>query len=498
MGGHYRPLSAADLSQLDQAARSILIDIGMAEAPDEVITTISNAGGWLDKGGRLHYSRELIQQALDGLARDFVLCGRDPTHDLYLSPGRVYVGTGGAAPLILDMDNGQYRDSTLNDLYDAARLVDNLEHIHFFSRSLVARDMPDLHTLDINTAYACLAGTNKHVFSAASEANNVKDIAQICYAIAGSRAAFEERPFLSLNCNMAVPPLRFDAESCAISAEAVRYGIPLHVNTFGQIGASSPVTLAGAVAQTVAETLAGMIFAWLLNPQAKLIFGPRPMLTDLRTGAMAGGSAEGAIATAACIQMANYYGLPNSVIAGATDSKLADAQSGYEKGLTITLAAQAGCNLITQASGMQASLMGCALESYVIDNDMLGLIMKSLNRIEVSPETLALDSINAVVRDEGHFLGRAETLERMQSDFLYPELGDRRSIDEWLADNSKNIREVALERTRQLLHTHYPQTITPEVDKQLHSQFSISTTFGHHTKYNTEQTDVKLQNTGDA
>jgi trimethylamine--corrinoid protein Co-methyltransferase len=258
-----------------------------------------------------------------------------------------------------------------------------------------------------------------------------------------------------------------------VAAEAVRRGIPLHVNTFGQMGASSPVTTAGSIAQTVAETLAGMIFAWLIEPSAKLVFGTRPMLTDLRSGAMSGGSAEGALAMAACAQMANYYRLPNSSIAGATDSKLADAQSGYEKSLSITLAAQAGSNLVTQAAGMQGSLMGCALESYVIDNDMLGIVMKTLVPIEVSDETLALDAIDQVVRGEGHFLGRPETLERMQSDFVYPEIADRGSIEEWQAAGSRDIRKLARERTRQILAQHYPRHIGADLDRQLRGEFDI-------------------------
>jgi trimethylamine--corrinoid protein Co-methyltransferase len=473
IGGRYQPLNSADLPKIDAAARSILSEVGMAEAPDIVIETVTKGGGHLDADRRLHLSPELIENALNGMQRYFALCGQNPVHDLQLDVKRVYAGSGGAAPLILDLDSGRYRESTLRDLYDAARLVDSLDNIHFFSRSLVARDMPDTKSLDINTAYACLAGTEKHVFAAATEAAHVEDIANMCYAVAGSREAFEARPFLSMNCNMSVPPLRFDAESCEIAAEAVRFGIPLHSNTFGQMGASSPVTLAGSIAQTIAETLCGMIFAWLLNPEAKVILGTRPMLTDLRTGAMSGGSAEGAIATAASVQMANYYKLPNSVIAGATDSKIADAQSGYEKSITVTLAAQAGCNLITQASGMQASLMGCALESYVIDNDMLGVIMKSLSEIEVNDETLALNSIDEVAHGEGHFLGRTETLERMESDFVYPEIGDRRTIAEWETEGAPDIRSVALDRTRQILKQHHPSHLSEELDAKLREQFDI-------------------------
>ena len=473
VGGRYQPLAQADLEKLDRAARSILIEIGVADAPQIVVDAVTGAGGSVDADARLHYPQALIDSALDGMARGFALCGQAAEFDLQLEPGRVHVGSGGAAPLILDLESGSYRESTLLDLYTAARLVDSLRNIHFFSRSLVARDMPDSTSLDINTAYACLAGTRKHVFSAATEAASVAGIAEMCYLVAGSEDAFRTRPFLSLNCNLAVPPLRFDPESCAVASEAVRHGIPLHVNTFGQMGASSPVTTAGSIAQTVAETLAGMIFAWLVEPAAKLVFGTRPMLTDLRSGAMSGGSAEGSLAMAACAQIANYYRLPNSTIAGATDSKLADAQSGYEKSLGIALAAQAGSNLVTQAAGMQGSLMGCALESYVIDNDMLGGIMRSLVRIEVSDETLALEAIDQVVRGEGHFLGRPETLQRMQSDFVYPEIADRNSIEEWQAAGGRDIREVARERTRKILEQHYPRHFSAELDRQLRERFDI-------------------------
>jgi trimethylamine--corrinoid protein Co-methyltransferase len=174
-----------------------------------------------------------------------------------------------------------------------------------------------------------------------------------------------------------------------------------------------------------------MVIGWLADPSARLVFGPRPMITDLRTGGMSGGSGEQALLTAASIQMARHLGLPNSTIAGASDSKIADAQAGYEKALNVTLAAQAGCNFITQACGMQAGLMAASLESYVIDNDMLGSVLKSLSPVEVSDATLALDSIASVVSGEGHFLGQPDTLARMSSDFLYPQLADRQPPAAW-------------------------------------------------------------------
>ena len=216
-----------------------------------------------------------------------------------------------------------------------------------------------------------------------------------------------------------------------------------------------------------------MIFAWLVDPTAKVTFGARPMITDLRTGAMSGGSGEQAVLMAAATQMAQFYDLPNTCIAGATDSKLADAQSGYEKSLSVTLAAQVGANAITQACGMHASLMGCSLESYVIDNDMLGGILRTLSPLEITEETLSTKDIAEVATGEGHFLGQAQTFQRMQSDFLYPNIADRRTPTEWEAAGSKDIHEIAREHTRQTLKSHFPTHVSDEIDQQLRDSLDI-------------------------
>ncbi|MFT5113122.1 MAG: trimethylamine--corrinoid protein Co-methyltransferase [Parasphingorhabdus sp.] len=472
-GGQFRPLSSADCQQIDAAARLILSKTGLSEAPESVIKIVNHAGGSLSSDQRLLFPKELVDSALKGIRKDVVLHGQIAGYELDLTGANIQMGSGGAAPYILDINTDKYRESNLQDLYDAARIVDSLDNIHFFSRSMVARDMPTLSLLDINTAYASLSGTGKHVCVPASEVASVKPIVDLVHLLAGSEQVFNQRPFLSLLVNHAVPPLRFDAESCEVLLEAARLGIPIHANTFGQMGASSPVTMAGCLAQTVAETLAGMIIGWLANPQVPLIFGTRPMLTDLRTGAMTGGSGEQALLMAATAQMARYYDLPGSTIAGATDSKVADAQSGYEKCQTVLMAAQAGSNMITQACGMHASLMACALESYIIDNDMLGGILRSLVPIKVNQNTLAVNTIDQVVRGEGHFLGEADTLARMQSDFLYPDIADRQNFEEWEKAGAHDIREIAKQKTREILDNHYPDHIPGEMDAAIRRQFDI-------------------------
>lgn len=472
-GGRLSPLSRSDMQQIHEAVLNILSTVGFSDVSVPALERVVAAGGEISDNHRLCFPKELVESALHGLRRDITLCGQHPEVDLMLTGKRVYVGTGGASPAVADIHTGEYRDSTLQDVYDAARLADALDNVHFYSRSVVARDMPNSLALDVNTAYASLSGTRKHVMVSATDSKSVEAIANMCWLIAGSRERFTERPFLSLNINHAVSPMRFSEEAIDVLMTAAALDIPVHTNTFSQLGASSPVTIAGCIAQTMAETLAGMVVAWVVNPRVSAICGPRPMVTDLRTGAISGGSGEQALLTAGVVQMAQFYDLPNSTIAGATDSKISDAQSGYEKCLSVTLAAHTGSNLITQACGVQAGLMACSFESFVVDNEMLGAILRTLTPVEVSANTLNIDQIIQAVSGEGHFLGHQETLERMQTDFLYPDIADRQPYEMWAANGANDIRTVANQRAQQLLQDHYPTHLSAAIDKRLRAEFDI-------------------------
>ena len=473
VGGRLALLRGEELALIHDAALAILAGTGLADPTDKATDLVLAAGGSLSPDGRLLFPPALIERVIDSLPGRITLCGRRPGTDLVLGGTGVHLGSGGAAAQILDLYTGRYRDSVLSDIHDAARIVEQMDHIHFFSRPMVARDIEDPAAMELNTAWACLAGTSKHVMVSASSVASVDAIAALAHRIAGSEAAFCDRPFLSLNVNHVVPPLRFDPDSVDVLIHAARRGIPVMVNTFGQLGASSPVTIAGCVAQTTAETLAGMVLAWLAAPDVCAIFGPRPMVTDLRTGAMAGGGGEQAKLTAAAIQMARRYGLPSSTIAGASDSKWPDAQAGHEKCLSVTLALQAGAAFVTQAAGTQASLMATALESYVIDNDMLGSILSAHTAIEVSEATLDPAAIHAAVTGAGHFLGEAETLARMNSDFLYPQIGDRRTIGEWQDDGAADSWKRAHARVREILAAPPPRLIDAALAAQLEKEFDL-------------------------
>lgn len=472
-GGQYEPLTISGIDEIQEAVLDLLETLGLSQAPQCMIDIVTANGGTYTEQGRLLFPRQLVHKALTGIRRDVILWSRRSEYHLNLSGTRVHVGTGGAAPRIQDIDTQAYRKTTIRDLYDMARIVDLQEHIHFFSRPVVVTDAPNSFDLDVNTLYACLAGTSKHICMSVTLPEHVKTIAGICYAIAGGEADFRKRPFLTIMATHVVPPMRFATESCEIVEQAVRWGLPVQLISAGQMGATSPVTLAGSIVQAVAESLAGTIFAWLIDPNAAIIFAPKPLVSDLRTGAMCGGGGEQAVVMAAAAQIGRHYGLPVACIAGYSDSKVHDAQAGYEKSLSVTLAAHAGCNMISHACGTLASMLGSSLESYIIDNDMLGGVLRSIHGVEVNQETIATNTIRDVVHGEGHFLSHAQTLERMETDYVYPQIADRQTPDAWASNGSQDILERARMKVLEILDGHRPVYLTPEIDAMLRSQFNI-------------------------
>jgi trimethylamine--corrinoid protein Co-methyltransferase len=447
-GGRFRPLSDHEVERVHQTALDLLENVGMADPIPEVRDLALKKGGSIDEHGRLSLPRGLVEDVIAGAARSFVRHGRDPEHDLDVGGSRVHFGGGGEAITVVDFVTGRYRPSTLIDLYDMARLVDRLDNIHAFGRLVVATDIPDLLEQDINMAYAQLAGTTKSFGVGFSRGTHVEAAVAMFDAVLGGEGRFRKRPFCTFTGCPVVSPLRFGKNNSEVLIAGARAGAPVDVVVAPQAGATAPAALAGALVQTIAETLAGLVLINLVSPGHPTIFGAWPFVTDLRSGAFSGGGGEEAILSAAAVQMGEFYDLPRSVGAGMTDSKLPDSQAGYEKGITTMLAGLAGANLVEEAAGFVSSLLGCSFEGFVIDDDMLGMVQRALRGIEVTDETLSYEVIKDTVLGAGHYLAHPQTLALMETEYLYPTVGDRTTPDEWEAGGSLDIRERARARAQ--------------------------------------------------
>src|SRR5262247_3472200 len=271
-GGNFKPLTEADQQRIHQAALDVLEQVGFADAIPSGIEAMTRVGAKLGSNGRLTFPRALVEDTIAMAARKFPLCGQDPKHDMEPWGKKVYFGTAGAAVHIVDPITGEYRESYLQDLYDIARIVDEMEHIHFFQRAVVPRDLPDPREMDINTCYASIMGTTKHVGTSWVAAEHLEASFQMLHAVAGGEDKWRARPFVSQSNCFVVPPLKFAVDACKCLELAVRGGMPVLLLSAGQAGATAPAALAGTIVQATAEVIAGLIYVNALKPGAPAIF----------------------------------------------------------------------------------------------------------------------------------------------------------------------------------------------------------------------------------
>ncbi len=471
-GGQYRPLLQADVERIVDAAKAVLERTGIELCDSPCRNVLLKAGCTVDAAtDRVLIPRNVVEQGLDAAAREVLLAGRAPEHDMTIGANRVYMGTGGSAINIVDLD-GSMRQTTLVDNFNIGRLVDKLEHVHFYMRPVVSRDVPVEH-LDINQYYACLAATKKHVMANAYDVENVPLIRQMGEILAGGSDEMDARPVLSFVACWTVSPLRYAEETVAVVDAIVENRMPVVLSSAPQSGATSPAALAGTLVQIWAEQLSGIAYVNLLKPGHPVIVGCVPAQADLRTGSYTGGSAEASVMNAACAQIAQYLKLPLYNSSGIVDSKTSDSQTGIEKMVTGLAAGLAGANYIHHSAGFLESMLTVAYDQYVIDNDVNGQVMRMVRGIEVTDDSLSIDVIDEACRGEGHYLSHPQTMALMNTDYLYPDLMDRSNRADWEADGSRDMRDRARDKARKILAESWPQAIPPEIDDELRRRFNI-------------------------
>ena len=472
-GGTYKPLSEAGMAKIHASALEALEVIGLSNAPSSGVEILTGAGAILGDDGRIRFPRALVEDMLAVAARNITLHARDTRHDLHLSGTNVHFGTAGAAVHIVDPITLDYRDSTAQDLYDAARLVDNLDNIHFYQRTMVCRDVIDNVDMDLNTLYACLAGTKKHVGTSFFDPDAVAPAFDILHQVAGGEDKWLERPFVSNSNCFVVPPMKFAEESCRVMEDCIRRGMPMLLLSAGQAGATAPAPIALAIVQAMAECLAGVVYVNAIKKGAPAIFGTWPFVSDLRTGAMSGGSAEQALLTAGCAQMHRFYDLPGGAASGISDSKLPDMQAGWEQGITNTLAGLAGLNMCYEAVGMHASLLGFCMESLILGDDLLGQAMRCVRGIEVTEDSTSIEAMKEVcLGGPGHYLGSDQTLKLMQTEYIYPKVANRMSPKEWNEAGKPVLLDKAIERKNEIL-SRAGNVIDPQIDAAIRAKYNI-------------------------
>ncbi|MBS3735575.1 MAG: trimethylamine methyltransferase family protein [Candidatus Bipolaricaulota bacterium] len=473
VGDKLKLLNEDEVELIHESALKLLKNLGVKVDSEEFLEILEGNGARVNyENGRAKLSPELVRDYLEIAPSRITLHGRKKEYDLSLEDRKVHYGTGGAAVKILDLNSEEVRSSTLEDQARLARLVENLDNVHFFQAPVVPTDVPE-EDLSLNSVYASLTGTHKNVQESVTSPEKVDEIVDMGAIIAGSREEFLARPFVSFVTSWMVSPLKLDIETTKVLRRITNYKIPVALSTAPVTGSTAPATLSGLLVQVHAEELFGITLAQMFSEETPVLYGPVPAAANMKNMAYLAGAPETGMMNAATVQLANHIDVPIYSDAGETDSKLPDTQAGAEAALNLLQVGLAGGNYIHHAAGMMESMLCVADEKFVIDNDIIGMALRVLQGIDVDQDKLGLDVIEEV-GPGNNFLTQPHTVNYSRSDEFYkPSVVDREDRTTWENNGSMETRPRARKRARELLEDVEDNLLPEDVDEKIRDRFNI-------------------------
>ena len=460
VGGQLELLSRTELDKIHGATMEVLRRLGIKVYEPQALELFRKAGADVDKKTMMvKIPESLVKETIRRAPSGFKLYGRDPKYELDYSGNKVHFGVSGLAVKVHDLE-GKTRLGTLKDVEDLARLADALDNIHHIIMMVTPSDVPvEVHHLwtflaDWKNSRKATEGYNW----TARKAMETIDMASI---LRGGTDELVRKPCL-LGFTNPVSPMQLSKELTEGALVYAKYKQPMIYAPEALAGGTAPASLAGLIVQQNAEVLSGIMVSQLANPGTPVLYGTVSAALDMRTGTPALGGPEVGLINVATAQLGRYYNLPRRGTGGNTDSKAVDAQAGAETGLSLLMAAMAGINFIYDATGALDGTLTISYEKLVIDNEIAGMISRTLRGIEVSVDTLAVDEIIRV-GTKPSYLSSPSTAKMFRKEHYLPTLFDRKTWETWLREGAKDIAKVARERARKLVNEHQPLPM----DKQI-------------------------------
>jgi trimethylamine--corrinoid protein Co-methyltransferase len=433
---------------------NLLVDAGATVAPNRKTVKVPTG---------------LVEECLRKHRSSFTVNARARENELLIDLDRVYTHPGGGCFNILDVDKGRVRIATTKDVELLSKLMDSLDNIDQCEMLDYAGDVPQ-QVRDFHTVATMLRNTTKPCGIMAYTDHNLKVILRLAAAVVGGEEELKKRPIVSFGA-CPTSPLELGEDAANQLVTAAEYALPIGILPNPLAGGTSPVTLAGTLVQQNVEYLICHVIVQLVNPGNPMFYSSRSVGMDMRTGLSAGG-VEFGLMSAASAQLAAHYKIPSDLYGLGADSKTLDEQAAFEKAMIGLLPALAGANFLSGAGEIEMG-MTASPEQLVIDNEILGLILRAVRGINVNTDTLAMDLIEKI-GPGGHYLISEHTRKYYSSEHLIAELSDRTTRALWEKAQSKDIVQKAHEKMNQLLKDHQVPPLDHGIDKEFQSILSIA------------------------
>ncbi len=456
-------MSNDDLQSIHEATLIVLEQTGVKVFNGSAIELLREAGCTIDEN-RVRFPSSLVEESIGKVSSTFDMFTHTGDKSWTIGSDKVIYNPASSAVFFKDPVTREIRKGTSGDIKKIMYLVESLEHIEFQSTALVPSDAPEPIS-GLYRLYLALKNSNKPIVTGAFSKEGLSEMKVLLEVIAGGPDELSDKPRAIFDC-CPTSPLTWGDTASQNLLDCAESGIPAAIVPAPLSGATSPITIHGTLVQINAEILAGVIISQLKNPGTPIIYGGAPGSFDMRYATPRFGAMEAMMTSCASTQIGRHYGFPTHSYMGASDSKMVDAQSGFESGMGMILGALARVNVIS-GPGMLAHLNCQSLEKLVIDNEICGTAFRLIKGFAVESIDVITELISKVGYD-GDYLRQKHTSKKLRSEHFMPSgLIDRLSTESWIEGGSISLLDRASEAVSDLLSKHTPIQLSLDTEKQL-------------------------------
>lgn len=424
---------------------------------DRGVAEILLDAGAEERGGRVLIREEMVGEALESAPEKIDLYDRDGRWVAALGEGALIFNPGSAAIKMLDYGAVEPRTPTLEDLRNLVLVVENLDFIEAQSTALVPADVP-VGVRDAVRLYPILRYSRKPVVTGAFTVENLPLMLEMIKVV---REDAWRRPFTIFDACPS-PPLSWSRVTSRNVVDLAAAGVPSEIVSMPGLGATAPVTVAGAVAQHHAEVLSGVVLAQAVSKGAPVIYGGSPALMHPRHGTPLIAAPEALLTSLAYRDLARFLGLPTHTYMGLSDSKLVDYQAGAEEAYTALAAVLAGFDVISGPGMLEFESLQ-SLEKLVLDNEVCGMVKRISRGFGLSVDEVATEVVEeTVLKRGGNYLPHPHTRKHLRKEVHTPRLWDSTPRSRWggrgaYDEAHDTVTKLLKEGTR---HELNPETLT--------------------------------------
>jgi trimethylamine--corrinoid protein Co-methyltransferase len=463
-------LAPEQVQRIHEASLEILEEVGLLVRFKPARDLFSRHGCNVDEETqRVKFPRAVVEKYRKMYPPEFTFYGRDPKFDKTIPRDSPVIVTASSAPDIIDPATGQERRAESADIARIAHLINELPGYDVFSISTLADDAP-AGQFTLSRLYPSLKYCLKPIRVTTTDQKDTQSIMQMAYLLAGGEEAYRAHPFLTHHYCPVVSPLTMDK----LSTENVMYfaseGLPVYPTIVPNAGLTSPMSMAGTLAQGNAEFLAAATLMQMCKDGTPLIYATLGTVADMRSGAYTSGGIECGMLHMAFAQMAHFYNVPCGGYIGLTNSKLNDAQSGYETGMSGIAGLLAGMDMFN-IGGLIDALKTFDFAKAVIDNEMALMMKRMKCGISFSDDDLALPLIKEI-GPGGSFITAKHTIKRMKTEAVMTKIADRDARTIWEKKGATDIHARAMARVKEIMASNTGSLIPKELDDRIRAGFS--------------------------